>query len=240
MSEGHAKVRGSMDPERHKLRSYVSRWDFILERCQKKRVLHLGCIGMTERSIADKALAMCERRVLHPLIKQVAADVIGVDKDEAAVMQLYRLGWHEIIAADVANLQDLRLGNDFDVIVCGDLIEHLSDPGCMLDAVRSCMQPRTELLITTPNAFGLHNILSYTAGQPVDGADHVLSFNIHTLGNLLSRHGYELEECFSCYDRPPKTAAERLLFRVGGCILKIVPKFGGTLAVVARLSSDCR
>lgn len=219
-----------------RLGRYVSRWDFILERCRNKRVLHLGCIGTTAKPVSDKINAIRANRALHPRLKQVAAKVIGVDYEVAAVKELNRIGLTEIVAGDVCELASLGLGNDFDVVLCADLIEHLGEPGRMLQSVRCCMGPWTEVLITTPNSFGLANLLRYAVGRPVDGSDHVLSFNIYTLRNLLCRHGYKLEESVSCYDHPPSNATERLLLRVGAPFLKMAPKFGGTLAVVARLS----
>ena len=217
-------------------RQYLCRWSFIVERCRHKRVLHLGCIGMTDRPLADKLQAMRDNQVLHPLLEKVAASVVGVDSEVEAVEELNRNGLHEIIAGDVRNIDRLYLGRDFDVVVCGDLIEHLDEPGRMLSGIRTCMAPRAELLITTPNSLGLPNFVRYALGRPIDGTEHLISFNIFTLNNLLRRHGFRIQESYSCYDRPVTTMLGRALLFVGVPIFRLAPRFGGTLGVVARLA----
>ncbi len=213
---------------------YLSRWDLILERCRNKKVLHLGCVGMTEAPLAEKIRAMRADLTLHAHVKRVALQVVGIDYDVAAVTELNRIGFREIVAGDVRNLDSLGLGNDFELVLCGDLIEHLDEPGRMLKSVGCCMSAQSELLITTPNAFGLPNLLRYCAGQAVEGGDHVVSFNIYTLRNLLARHGFRIDECYSCYDRRPSTRSERLFLTLGAAVLKMIPALGGTLAVAAR------
>ena len=66
----------------------------------------------------------------------------------------------------------------FDVIVIGDLIEHLSNPGLMLYRIKKFCDERTKIIITTPNAFGLLNFIRYSINKFKEGNEHVMSFNI--------------------------------------------------------------
>ena len=120
------------------------------------------------------------------------------------------------------------------MILCGDLVEHLTEPGRMLAQVRLLMREHTELLLSTPNSLGLPNLLRYALGKAVDGDDHVLSFNVFTLQNLLRRYDFFIDELFACYDAPPRDRSERLLRTLGTPVLKLWPRFGGTLLVSAR------
>ncbi|MGH7840691.1 MAG: class I SAM-dependent methyltransferase, partial [Candidatus Binataceae bacterium] len=187
-----------------KFLGYGSRWDLIVAKCRDKRVLHLGCIGMTEESLERKCQAMSAGEVLHPHLRKAARELVGVDYDGKAVAALNAAGFTEIICCNVYSLAaQLAAQAPFDVVLCGDLIEHLSEPGRMLTAVKATMTRDSELLITTPNAYGIINLIRYGLGRHTEGGDHVLSFNVFSLRNLLSRSGFTITELRSCYDRKP-------------------------------------
>ena len=104
----------------------VSKDDLIVDLCRDKIVLDLGCIDHS----AQRALTLGERW-LHRRIKDVARDLLGVDMLSEDAQKLNQLGY-KIIAEDVTRM---NLGRHFDVIVAGDLIEHVSNVGMFLDCV---------------------------------------------------------------------------------------------------------
>ena len=218
------------------LRQYVSRWDFILSRCTGKSVLHLGCIGITEGSTDEKVTAMVDDGVLHAQLRRRCRDLVGIDYDQATVEALRSRGFTEIICGDVQQLQALPLSQAFDVILCGDLIEHLSKPGSMLEGLKLCMDKDAELLISTPNAFGLLHFARYAGNVFREGNDHVLSFSLFTLQNLLQRHDFCVQEAYTCYCAPPANRGDRFRYACGKPFFRLFPKFGGTLLCVARLT----
>ncbi len=220
------------------IRSYVSRWEFILGRCANKTVLHLGCIGITEGTTDDKVHAMINGRVLHAAIRKHARRVVGIDYDLSTVQALQHLGFTEILYGDVMCLDKLQIVETFDVIVCGDLIEHLDNPGIMLNGIKRFMRSESELIITTPNSFGLLAFLRYLFGRYREGNDHLLSFNIYTLENILKRYGFWITEAYSCYNRPPVSTLEYIKYALGIPVLKIIPKLGGTLCVIAKVHDE--
>lgn len=216
-------------------RGYCSRWDFIISRCRGKVVLHLGCIGITEGSVEEKIKAIQEQRVIHALIRKYSAQIVGIDYDRQVVNELQRLGYSEILYGDVTRLNEVSIDGIFDCVVCGDLIEHLSNPGDMLEGIKRFITDRSEIIITTPNAFGALYFLRYLVGKYREGGDHVLSFQVYTLENLLKRHGYTISEVWTCYNRPPNPGFEKIKYTLGANFFKMFPKFGGTLCIVAKL-----
>ncbi len=218
----------------NKFYGFVSRWEFIIARCKNRKVLHLGCIGITEGSMDEKIKAMKEEKVLHAVIRRTASHLTGIDYDFKTVNALRKLGYSEILYGDVTRLNEVELNGPFDVVVCGDLIEHLSNPGTMLDGLKPLVSYDSEIIITTPNSFGLLPFLRYISGRYKEGNDHVLSFQIYTLENLLKRHGYVITEIWSCYNRPPRNFFEKMKYSIGIAFFKIFPKLGGTLCVVAK------
>jgi len=48
-------------------------------------------------------------------------------------------------------LENVAIEQKFDIIVCGELIEHIENPGLMLDGIKRFMNDDRILIITTPN-----------------------------------------------------------------------------------------
>ena len=81
-----------------------------------------------------------------------------------------------------------------DVVVIGELIEHLDDAGSMLEAVKPLVAPGGRIVITTPNGHGLFNVCAALAGRELNHPDHVTLYSWYTLSNLLARHGWRTDE----------------------------------------------
>jgi SAM-dependent methyltransferase len=202
----------------------------LVEKVHGRTVLHIGAVGETCES--TEARVEAAPRSVHAYLTAAASACVGVDYDEPSVKMLTERGvFTNLICADVTTLErsDIPLER-VDVIVAGDTIEHLSNPGTMLDAMRRLADPGTQLIVTTPNALGLLLFLRHTLGKPIEGADHVCSFNAATLTNLLVRHRWAPLEMMTCYQERARSVAG---FRLGTALFHRFPRWGGTLLVVA-------
>ncbi len=212
---------------------YVAKENFILQRAAGHSVLHLGCVGFTDLAPEDRVRAA--QKSLHWKLSH-AADTTGVDRSVAVIEEYRQSGvFTNILAGDVEQLEELPLARTFDVVVAGDIIEHLSNPGRMLDGIRRFCTAETQLILTTPNAFGAPNFLRFCLGKFHEGAEHVLTFNAQNLTTLLERHGYSLRELHTCYQPRSAEMHSGLMFRGGTKVLEWFPRFGGTLLAVATL-----
>jgi 2-polyprenyl-3-methyl-5-hydroxy-6-metoxy-1,4-benzoquinol methylase len=217
--------------------AYVSRDEYILSRCRGKRVLHLGCLGETCRAASEREAFFLTSRSLHARLGEVSARLVGVDLESEALTALQRAGYPDVYGGDVENLNDVGLPSiGFDVVVAGDIIEHLSNPGRMLDGIRDILERGGELVVTTPNAYGLPNYLRFLKGNLREGADHVQSYSPFTLGYLLARHGWSVSSALSCHQARAESLSGRTAFAAGRWILRQFPKLGGTLLFVCRPS----
>lgn len=204
---------------------YQSKHDAILELCRGKRVLHLGCVGNNDYDTEHKVSA--SPSTLHVKLTAIA-QVTGVDISREAVEEYRRTGiCDNILVGDVEKLDELQLAPEFDLIVVGDLIEHLSNPGLMLDGLRAICRKDTRIILTTPHAFGLAPFLRHLQGTFVEGRQHVMTFNKQNLRNLVERHGFEVETTGTCYQ--VESADGSLVFNLGKFIFERFPKLGGTL-----------
>jgi SAM-dependent methyltransferase len=111
--------------------------------------------------------------------------VVGVDVDRSALEQAEaRLGI-ETVWTDVE--EELPFpDNSFDVVVAGELLEHLADPGAVVAHVRRVLRPGGRFVGSVPNAFRLKSRLRYAAGRhPETDSTHLQLFTSAALAALL-------------------------------------------------------
>lgn len=177
----------------------VQRVDVLRERCKGKKVLHLGCTNYpyTQPAIDSGSL-------LHFELKGIASELYGFDFDQAGIDILKSHGVDNIYRADLEHLENVPIDDVFDVIVAGEMIEHLNNPGLFLDGIKRFMNEETELIITTINAYSGMRFFwylltkNYGRNEPVH-PDHVAYYSYLTLSLLVQRHGMDVKD-FMFYD----------------------------------------
>jgi len=177
----------------------VQRVDFIKDVCRGKKVLHLGCTNYpyTEDAIANNML-------LHFELEKIAKVLYGFDFDDAGLELLTNAGSKQLFKADLENLESVPVEETFDIIIGGEMIEHLSNPGLFFRGIRRFMTQETKLVITTVNAYCAMRFLIYGLrgkggrNEPVH-PDHVSYYSYKTLNLMLERQGLRMTE-FYFYD----------------------------------------
>jgi len=217
-----------------KIRKYVARDTEIINLCRGKKVLHLGCVGFTDCTRKQKvALA---KQSLHAKLSEMT-ECVGVDYDATRIKELQEAKvFNNVVYGNVEHLGALNedLGT-FDVVLAGDIIEHLSNPGMMLEGIKPYLRPEGKFIVSTPNAFGIAAFLRYVTGKFKEGEEHVLCFNPITLEQILSRHDYTVDVAESCYQEVAKHQYG-VGFKLFRSILEMVPKLGGTLIYTCKLT----
>jgi len=177
----------------------VHRVEFIRNVCKGKKVLHLGCTNYpyTRETIKDNSL-------LHFELDKIAAELYGFDFDQAGIDILKENGAQNLYRADLEKLDEVELDEKFDVIIAGEMIEHLSNPGLFLRGIKRFMNPDTNLVITTINAYsGMRFGIYFLRGkggvnEPVH-PDHVAYYSYSTLRLIIEREGLKVDN-FLFYD----------------------------------------
>lgn len=211
------------------LRRYVSRLDYLRAICRGKRVLHLGC--SSGRCIMDRL----ERgSLLHAILDEEARELYGIDIDRDSLALMRKdLGFRNLYEGNVERLGELALDETFDIVVAGDLMEHLTKTGAALDGIKRFLRPGGHFVMSTVNAFGLHFQLRRWLGIYTEHPEHVCFFSPETIVNMLERHGYVVSEMLGCYTEPPRSWKSKAEFAVGVPLFKRVPVLAGTLLAVA-------
>jgi SAM-dependent methyltransferase len=114
-----------------------------------KRVLDLGCrYGALTRAYAE------------------GNEVVGMDVDRTALAEAAKLGietrWGDV--EEPLPFED----TSFDVVVAGELIEHLRDPDRLVAEVRRVLRPGGTFVGSVPNFFRLRNRLAMLLGRRLD------------------------------------------------------------------------
>lgn len=169
----------------------VLREDFLAELCAGKRVLHLGFVDapFSEERTRKKLL-------LHQRLQERAQLVYGLDVDQKSV-ELYRqlTGDTQNMVFDLlkpqANLDPLA--QRFDVVLFGEVLEHLLNPAAALANLREiCLRnPGAKLCVTVPNAFSLLEFAVAIGGDELVHPDHYFYFSPVTLKKLLTDTGFK-------------------------------------------------
>ncbi len=166
----------------------VDRTKSILKNCKDKKVVNFGSA----------------KGMLHEDIKSVAASVFGVDKVEPADLLVD-------LDDEFCPLHGLPAA---EVYVCGEIIEHLANPGNFLKKLRWTMKNEGEkdakLIITVPNALASVLVHHAKRGYLNVNEDHVMWFCPKTIKTLLGRYGFKINE-FAWYEGKPVFAEGMIL-----------------------------
>ncbi|UCH88893.1 MAG: class I SAM-dependent methyltransferase [Thermoplasmata archaeon] len=145
---------------------------------------------------------------LHEMICKEAKYCLGVDKGKEELKKLKERGYK----VKYADVETMDLGRKFDVVVAGELIEHLNNPGLFLERVNSHLKPNGIVILTTPNAFSLQTYLRVLLGMDkMINLDHVNYYHPQTLTELLKRYNFKVEEVF--WHVRPKTTRLMVIFK---------------------------
>ena len=149
----------------------VNRAEFVLTRCEGKRVLEFGASGK-----------------LHEAVVAIAAKVMGVDRADA----------DGVLGFDLDDVTQSHVPDPYDfapeIILCGEVLEHLGNPQWFLTRLRR-QYPGVPVLITVPNAHSRSGANALQAGTENVNIDHVSWYSYRTLRTLLERVGYTMTLC---------------------------------------------
>ncbi len=153
----------------------------ILKRCEGKRVLDVGCVGQVKSYKGDEWL--------HGKISKVANDLVGVDIDREGVLALKKEGHN------VFHLDDLSPAEwQFEVVVMGDVIEHIGDVQAFLSFYKEFLSDEGEMIITTPNPFNFRQLMSVLLfKEPSVNAEHTCWLDPITLTEVFDRSGLKIK-----------------------------------------------
>lgn len=157
----------------------------------------------------------------RPLVER-GCTVVGIEQDEEAASAAREV-CEEVLVGDVETLELPFAPGSFDVVLCGDLIEHLREPERFLTRMRPFLRADGRIVLTTPNVANWTIRLGLLAGRwryterGILDRTHLRLFTRKTLVETLGRAGYRVIELDFTVPVPVlgTPAAERLAHAVG-------------------------
>lgn len=167
------------------IRKPVDRISFIVANCLGKTVLDMGCYDETALSKRNT------NQWLHKEISTVAKSILGIDNSSRISHEGISINENSrIVRGDVLALSPDQLGAySFDLIVAGELIEHLPNVLDFFVGLRNTFQGK-QLICSTPNATALSNVILGTLGRESAHRDHLQIYSFKTLNTLCLRAGF--------------------------------------------------
>lgn len=189
-----------------------NRNEYLCGLAQGKNVLDIGIVEhFRESSVSEDWL--------HKHIRNAARSCLGVDILEEEVSQLREAGYN-VIAHDITGTP---LPQKFELVVVGDVIEHLDNPSALFRNAAQMLEPSGRLVLSTPNPWYANAIIkNVVEGKPfTDSADHVAWFDAGTLCEMASRSGLHLDRYAGVMTERVSSIRASLFFRMAPLLIRM-------------------
>lgn len=168
----------------------------------------------------------CSSGYLAAVLVKRGASVVGVELDPAAADEARKV-CEEVLVGDVESMSLPFADGTFDLVLCGDLIEHLRRPEHVLERVRPLLRTDGRIVLTTPNVANWANRLSLLAGRwrytdrGILDRTHVHLLTRKTLIELIEGAGYRVVELD--YTVPVPLLGTPIVERVAHAVARVRP-----------------
>jgi len=164
------------------------------ERRHRAHAKLLEAVG-TGRRVLDVG---CSSGYLARPLSERGNTIVGLelDPDSARAAEAY---CERVLVGDVETMELPLEPASFDVVLCGDVVEHLRDPAAALARLRPLLRPGGRLVLSTPNVANWAIRLSLLAGRwrytdrGILDRSHTHLFTRSTLAETIERAGYEVD-----------------------------------------------
>ena len=133
----------------------------------------------------------------------------------AAVVQA---GYDAIVHDLTGELGPLESWAPFDVIVAGELLEHVNDLDMIFKVAAESLSATGQLIVTTPNPYAPERVRAGQRGIIYENTDHVSYLFPSGIAELAERRGLELHEAMTTEPRrgPSASIVRRLKRTIKG------------------------
>ena len=142
----------------------------------------------------------CSSGYLATPLAEAGVHVTGIELDPGAAEEARASCAGGVLVGDLESMELPFEAASFDAIVCGDLVEHLRDPGSALARLRPLLRPNGRLVLSTPNVANWAIRLSLLGGRwrytdrGILDRTHAHLFTRRTLTETVEGAGYRVVE----------------------------------------------
>ena len=133
-------------------------------------------------------------------LKRQGCEVTGLELDPA-LASLARPLCRRMVVGNIEDLDlDAEVPEKFDVVLCGDVLEHLTNPEAVLQKLKRRLTSTGQLVVSLPNVGHgsvrlslLEGRFTYVKEGLLDGT-HLRFFTLDSIRELFNRNGLEIQE----------------------------------------------
>jgi len=140
----------------------ITREKVLAKYIKNKNVLDVGSVGQTAAYN------------LWNFLEKHTGSLTGIDTEYSDDNRIVR-----------GNMENYNFDKQFDVVIAGDILEHVDNQGLFLDNVKKHLKKDGRFILTTPNAKWFTVALK-------PNPTHTLWHDKYTLFNILNRHGFKI------------------------------------------------
>ncbi len=181
-SQAKAEARALL-PRLRRVHTDTDLTGFVERAVAGKRVLDIGVVSHSARYFDEPGWR-------HGRIHKAAGYCVGLDILEPLVAELNSRGFN-VRCVDATS--DADLGERFDVVFIGDVMEHVDNPSALLRFAKRHVAPGGRILAATPNPFSRKFVRQFfKQGVMVVNLDHLAWFTPTQALEIARRIGLEL------------------------------------------------
>jgi SAM-dependent methyltransferase len=160
---------------------------FFNDCAKDKEVLHIGCYEHDEKYYNSE-------KWKHKSINEAASECLGLDINSIGIQKMIESGY-DAVCMDATS--DSYIGKKFDIIVVGDVIEHLTNFSGLIEFCKRHLKIDGALIISTPNPFYIGSVLpAWLSGPMIANFEHTCWLSESTILEICRRHDIELESIY--------------------------------------------
>lgn len=213
----------------------------LLEYCVWKKVLHIWACDSPFTK--EKFNGECGP-FLYREIDSVCSHQLGIDLDQESVDFLNSkksdLPNSETRCIDMNKFEDLNYTPD--VIIFGEVIEHLMNLEVAFSNLKKVMNKDTILVISTPNSYCFEGIIWNIFWRESFHEDHKVYFSYGMLANFLRHNEIQVVDAYFCKIWHEPGNLKRILLSIfwDYFVYYLFPRFYNNLLFVAKLNDPAK
>ena len=178
--------------------------------------------------------------LLYLKTKGIAQKVTGIELFELPGTEQQNPELDTFILGNIEQMEEATfLPGEFDLVICGDVLEHLTDPWAERDKIIHWLKPGGILLASIPNVREYKTVLkillrgtfTYEEGGVMDKT-HLRFFGKKNIAELMSANGLRIEKVVSNLAYPVWNTKTRA--RINNLTFKLFEEFLAKQYFVAR------
>ena len=142
------------------------------------------------KTVLDLGAGSIRCRFLHRFVAKNSKEAIGLEIDEKRARNIRNKGYNIILG----DAQNFNLNRKFEVIIAGDLIEHLTNFEGFFNSSYNHLNKGGKLIINTPNIHSINLLIRALFGKVHLYEEHTCAFNAQLLNQLINNYKFKVDK----------------------------------------------